>query len=134
MKVYLFIALGTGIGGSARYAAMLAGQSFNPGAFPWDTVFVNVCGSLLIGCLAALFLSDSGQRRLSIHWEHFLMTGVCGGFTTFSFLSWQSLNLWMQQQHLAAAAFALANVVGSLMTVALGFALAQSYIPLLRAK
>lgn len=121
MKTYLFIALGTLIGGGARYAAILIAKSANLDGFPWDTIAVNLLGSFLIGLLAAWFMrADRNQQ--TAHWEHFLMTGVCGGFTTFSFLSWQALQLWMDQAYTPAVFFALANVLGSLVAVTLGFA------------
>ncbi|MCA1788372.1 MAG: CrcB family protein, partial [Thioalkalivibrio sp.] len=88
--LYLAAGLGSMIGGSARWLAsdlMLVG--LGPG-FPWGTLFVNVSGSFLIGFYAALagpggrFVAGPAQR-------HFLMTGVFGGYTTFSIFSLEAI-------------------------------------------
>ncbi len=129
MKAYLYIGLGTLLGGAARHLSHLIAESINPGGFPWDTVAVNLLGSFLIGLFAAWFFARRGLAG-NTHWEHFLITGFCGGFTTFSILSWQAIDLWMNQAQLTAAGFAAGNVLGSLISVTLGFALAHSMLEL----
>lgn len=92
MKLALWIALGSALGGSARYLLADAALRLGPPAFPWDTLAVNILGSLLIGVVAALS-ATKGRIELSSEWRQFWMTGFCGGFTTFSIFSVQSLAL-----------------------------------------
>lgn len=92
MKIWVWVALGSALGGGARFMAGHLFQRYGVMVFPWDTLFVNVTGSFLIGFIATL--SDTGSRvMLPTHLRQFLMTGFCGGYTTFSILSLQSLAL-----------------------------------------
>lgn len=125
MALYLWIAIGSGIGGAARFG--LSGwveQRFGE-AFPWGTIAVNVAGCFIIGLFATLtgpdgrFLADATQRQ-------FFMTGVLGGFTTFSSLSIQSLNLARDGQWLHAAANAAGSLIACLIAVWLGHMAAQA--------
>jgi len=77
-------------------------------SFPWDTLFVNITGSLLIGFFATLTEPD-GRLMLPTHIRQFVMTGFCGGYTTFSILSLESLALierspWLGGLNLALTA------------------------------
>ncbi|MCY3771671.1 MAG: fluoride efflux transporter CrcB, partial [Gemmatimonadetes bacterium] len=89
---YLWIALGSAIGGVGRYwCNSLVTARLGP-EFPWGTMLVNVAGSLLIGVVAALSASidrpwPSSEARA------FIMVGFCGGYTTFSAFSLQTLEL-----------------------------------------
>jgi CrcB protein len=87
----LAVAAGSAAGGVLRYAA---GCWITPpaGAMPWATFAVNVSGSFAIGMLAAWTAGD-GRPALGPGAQHFLMTGVCGGYTTFSTFSLHELNL-----------------------------------------
>ncbi len=107
------IALGGAIGSVLRYLFIAA-----LGA-PWGTAGVNVLGSLTIGVLFVLLDARVG-------WQLLLMTGVMGGFTTFSAFSLDTLKLMQQGQPLQAAAYVLASVALSLIAVALGVAIARS--------
>ena len=89
---YLWVALGSALGGVARYwcsgvAARLWGESF-----PWGTILVNVAGSFVIGLFATLTAPD-GRVFASSEARVFVMVGLCGGYTTFSSFSLQSLAL-----------------------------------------
>ncbi len=89
---YLLVALGSALGGTLRYwlsglIANSVGQSF-----PWGTLFVNVTGSFIIGLFATLTAPD-GRIFVPGEWRQFFMVGVCGGYTTFSSFSLQTLNL-----------------------------------------
>ncbi len=106
------IALGGAIGAVARYLSVAA-----IGA-PLGTAVVNVVGCLLIGILYVL-LADRGA------WHVLLMTGVLGGFTTFSAFSLDTLKLVEAGQTLQAAGYVLGSVVLSLAAVALGAAIAR---------
>ncbi|WP_111641769.1 CrcB family protein [Marinimicrobium alkaliphilum] len=108
MTLALWIALGSALGGSARFMLADLSMRMGPQAFPWDTLAVNTLGSLLIGVVAALS-ATGGRFVVSSRWRQFWMTGVCGGFTTFSIFSVQSLallqtNLWLGLLNLLATA------------------------------
>ena len=108
VMAYLWIALGGALGSVGRYwlsglVAVRAG-----GVFPWGTLVVNVTGSFLIGLLAAL-AEPGGRRYLGPAGREFFIYGVCGGYTTFSSFSLQTLDL-IREGDMAKAGF---NVLGS---------------------
>jgi len=106
------IALGGAVGSVLRYLMVAA-----IGA-PWGTAAVNVLGSFAIGALFVLLDARTG-------WQLFLMTGLLGGFTTFSAFSLDMLKLFEAGQPLQAALYVLGSVALSLIAVALGVALAR---------
>jgi CrcB protein len=106
------IALGGALGSVLRYLMVAA-----IGA-PWGTAAVNVLGSFAIGALFVLLDTRTG-------WQLFLMTGLLGGFTTFSAFSLDTLKLIQAGQPGQAALYVLASVALSLTAVALGVALAK---------
>lgn len=123
---YLLIALGSAIGGAARYwcsgfVAQRAGEFF-----PWGTLAVNVIGSFLIGMLAAAGDPD-GRWYLGPQARQFLMIGVLGGFTTFSSFSLQTLNLLRDGEWSYAAANIALSVAACLLAVWLGFFVAAHF-------
>ena len=92
MNIRGWVALGSALGGGARFIVADFFHRLWAMPFPWDTLFVNVTGSLLIGFVATL--TEAGSRvMVPTHIRQFLMTGFCGGYTTFSILSLQSLAL-----------------------------------------
>ncbi len=107
-----YVAIGGAIGSVLRYL-MVAGI----GA-PVATLLVNVAGSFAMGVLFILLASRTSLSPL-------LMTGVLGGFTTFSAFSLDALKLWEGGQSLQAMLYVLASVILSLVAVALGAALAR---------
>lgn len=106
------VALGGAIGSVLRYLTVAA-----LGA-PWAVALVNVAGSLAMG---ALYVVLAGRGHLSA----LLMTGVLGGFTTFSAFSLDTLKLWQAGQTGQAALYVGTSVILSLLAVALGAALAK---------
>ena len=101
MLTYLWIAIGSALGGMARYAcSTLVAQSVS-GAFPWGTLLVNVAGSFLIGIFAVIG-PPGGRFALSPDARLFVTVGICGGYTTFSSFSLQTLDL-IREGHVAAA-------------------------------
>ncbi|HZC38134.1 MAG TPA: fluoride efflux transporter CrcB [Sphingomicrobium sp.] len=92
MLTYLWIAIGSALGGMARYASSRAVAYRFGETFPWGTLLVNVTGSLVIGFVAALSGPDS-RVMVSPNARQFIMVGLCGGFTTFSSFSLQTLEL-----------------------------------------
>ena len=89
---YLWVALGGALGSVARYACSTAAARFFGAGFPYGTLFVNVAGSFAIGLLAALVSAD-GRPSLGVDARAFVLVGVLGGFTTFSSLSLETLEL-----------------------------------------
>lgn len=122
--LYLWVAVGSALGGVARYwcsglAAVLLGPTF-----PWGTLFVNVSGSFLIGLFAALTGPDS-RLIVSTEIRQFVMTGIMGGFTTFSSFSLQTLNLMHEGEWLYAGANVIASLAICLIAVWLGYMAGQ---------
>jgi len=125
MMSYIWIAIGSAIGGAARYwctgfAARLFGETF-----PWGTLLVNITGSLIIGFFATLTGPD-GRIFVSSTTRQFVMIGLCGGYTTFSSFSLQTLNLVQDSEWLQAGGNIVGSVVLCLLAVWLGHILAAS--------
>jgi CrcB protein len=121
VKSWLWVALGGALGSMARWALSGVVQRWSGTAFPWGTFAVNLLGSLLIGVVTALALERAlvpPPARL------FLVTGVLGGFTTFSALSYETFALLRDGQWLAAAGYALGSVVAGVGATVAGYGLA----------
>jgi CrcB protein len=119
LVTYLWIALGGALGSVARYgcsslAARLVGETF-----PWGTLIINVVGSLVIGFFATLTGPD-GRVLAPPDTRQLVMVGLCGGYTTFSSFSLQTLNLVRDGDMLAAAGNIVGSVVLCLLAVWLG--------------
>jgi fluoride exporter len=126
MHNYIWIAVGSALGGVARYwcsgvAARLIGETF-----PWGTLIVNVVGSFIIGCFAALTGPD-GRLFVGTTVRQFVMVGICGGYTTFSSFSLQTLNLMNDGEWLYVGLNICGSVVLCLLAVWLGHACAASF-------
>ena len=122
MNLYLWVALGSAIGGCLRYALgrMVLNQHTN---FPWSTILINVIGSFVIGFFGTLTVTGSRfEAPESI--RIFVMIGLCGGFTTFSSFSLQTLDLIRGGAMLRAGANIVASVVLCVAAVAFGHFLA----------
>jgi CrcB protein len=114
--------LGAGIGGVARYGIGRLLPTSGAGV-PWSTLIVNVSGSLLI----TLFAAIAQQKGMSTQTHAFLTIGLCGGYTTFSALSAESLTM-IQGGHWGRAAwYALASVVLCLLASVAGLRLGAAY-------
>jgi CrcB protein len=125
MQSYIWIAIGSAIGGVARYwcsgvAARLVGETF-----PWGTIVVNIVGSFIIGFFATLTGPD-GRLYVGSLGRQFVMIGICGGYTTFSSFSLQTLNLMNDGEWLGAGANIVLSVVCCLVAVWAGHLAAAS--------
>jgi CrcB protein len=123
MAVYVWIAIGAGGGGLARFwcsgvVARLIGETF-----PWGTLAVNVVGSFIIGLVASL-TGPEGRFFVSSTTRLAILTGFCGGFTTFSSFSLQTLSLMNDGEFLYAGANVVLSVVACLVAVWAGTMLA----------
>ena len=117
---YLWVAIGSALGGMARYwcsglAARLIGEWF-----PWGTLIVNVVGSFVIGFFAALSAAE-GPFLIRPEVRIFVMVGLCGGYTTFSSFSLQTFTLWREGEWLWAGANCLLSFILCLLAVWLGY-------------
>jgi fluoride exporter len=91
--------------------------------FPWATVIINVTGSLLLGVLAGLVLFG-GQ---SSTWQTVVGTGFCGGYTTFSTASFETVRLVQQGRRMYALANGIGSLVSSVAACAAGLALVWAF-------
>ena len=119
MSGFLPVALGGALGACGRYAVSLLPWT---GRFPLATLLTNLLGALLIGFVAGL----SGQGRLTKQWTLFWKTGVCGGFTTFSTFSLESLALLEKRRFGAAGLYMILSAALCLAGVALGQRFSQT--------
>jgi len=119
LPTYLLIALGSAIGGVGRYwISGLVARWFGE-TFPWGTLVVNVLGSFIIGAFATLTAPD-GRWLVATEARQFVMVGLCGGYTTFSSFSLQTLNLIHEGEWLWAGVNILLSVTLCLVVVWLG--------------
>lgn len=125
MTAYLWIAVGSALGGIARYAcsSLLAGWFGQ--TFPWGTLAVNVLGSFIIGFFATLTGPD-GRVTVSAEMRQFVTVGFCGGYTTFSSFSIQTLNLAQDGEIARAGLNVSASVALCLVSVWLGYVAAAA--------
>ena len=119
MMTYVWIALGSALGGVARYwsSGLIATRIGE--TFPWGTFTVNVVGSLIIGFVATLSAPD-GRLFFGSDVRQFITVGFLGGFTTFSAFSLQTLSLLRDGDWLRAGAYIVGSVVVCLLAVWLG--------------
>jgi CrcB protein len=124
MLTYLWVAIGGALGSVGRYwLSGLVASRFGE-TFPWGTIIVNITGCFAIGLFGALTGTD-GRWFLKPEWRTFFMIGICGGYTTFSSFSLQTLNLINDGEWLYAFGNVLLSVVLCLLGVWLGFLLAN---------
>lgn len=119
---YLWVAIGGAIGSMARFGiGGLVSDKFGQ-SFPWGTLIVNITGSFIIGVLGALTAPEGKMppqsRALA---TQLLITGVCGGYTTFSSFSLQTLNLLRDREWLYAGGNVVLSVVLCMIAVWLGY-------------
>lgn len=113
------VAIGGALGSVAR---AVAGAAIPAGRLPWGTIVVNIAGCLLIGWLLGHFAAPTPENARA---QSFWVLGVCGGFTTFSSFSWQTLEQMQKGNWGAAAANVLLSVAFCLAATWLGWKLAQ---------
>ncbi|MEI6350904.1 MAG: fluoride efflux transporter CrcB [Verrucomicrobiota bacterium] len=125
MFEYLFIAAGGALGSVARYwASGIVAQRFGE-TFPWGTLIVNVSGCLIIGFFSTITEPD-GRFFVQPGFRQFFMIGICGGYTTFSSFSLQTMNLARDGEWLYAGLNAILSLVACLVAVWLGHVLAMA--------
>jgi fluoride exporter len=124
LVTYLVIGLGSALGGLARYGEGLLAAALWGSSFPSGTILINILGSFVIGGFATLTGPD-GRIYVGSLGRQFVMIGVCGGYTTFSSFSLDSLKLLQQGRPVAAGANIALSLVLCLAAAWLGHGLAQ---------
>ena len=120
IQTAIYVALGGALGAVGRYGVnVTTTRLFGPG-FPWGTVTVNVLGSFLMGVIVVALAHKGGMR-----FAPFLMTGVLGGFTTFSAFSLDTVALVERGDMVQAALYVIGTVVVGLMAIFAGMALTR---------
>jgi fluoride exporter len=116
---YFLVFVGGGLGSVLRFATYHAARPWLPPSFPWGTLIVNALGGLAAGAVAGWFLSRSlgGADSTSL----FVMTGLLGGFTTFSAFSLDAVLLWQRGEPGSALAYVAASVLLAIGGVVAGF-------------
>src|SRR5712671_2336108 len=117
---YLWVGIGGALGSIARFwiSGLVAERYAH--VFPWNTLVVNISGSLVIGVLAAATAMES-HGAASPAFREFFMIGICGGYTTFSSFSLQTLYLLRDREWLYAGGNVLLSVALCLIAVWLGY-------------
>ena len=116
---YLWIAIGSALGGMARYWCAVWSASHMGELFPWGTLIVNVAGSFVIGFFGILTGPD-GRLPVGAEGRLFVMVGFCGGFTTFSAFSLETGTL-LERSPALAASYVIASVGLGLAAFALAW-------------
>jgi fluoride exporter len=120
--LYLAVGLGSALGGGLRWWLTEWLQGPPGGGFPWGTLWVNASGSFLIGCYAAQVAA--GRRwAQGLQQRLFFMTGFCGGYTTFSIFSLESILFLQAGRYGLAAAYVGASLLLWLGAAWAGYAL-----------
>ncbi len=120
MRALLFVGIGGGIGSVLRYALSLYIGRHVPLVFPLGTLLVNITGCFLIGVFYSFGVKYTGFNP---EWRLFLITGICGGYTTFSTFSYDGLTLIKQGSILYFMLYVLGSVVLGLLATFAGAAI-----------
>jgi len=126
MLAYLWVALGGALGSVARFWVNDFVLQKTGSSFPWGILIINVTGSFLIGIFAA-FTDPDGRILASPNVRQFLMIGICGGYTTFSSFSLETLKRIQDGDWFYAGANIVLSVVLCLIAVWLGYLLGSTF-------
>jgi len=107
---YVLVFLGGGLGAALRYGLNVTVPKYLGEDFPWHTLLINISGCLVMGLIAGAL---AFRYNLSTEWRLFLMTGILGGYTTFSAFALDFALLMQRGQNPLALLYALASVVGA---------------------
>ncbi|WP_050421048.1 fluoride efflux transporter CrcB [Bradyrhizobium tropiciagri] len=120
--LYVYVASGAVVGGLARFLVSVALQTGTE--FPWATLFINATGSFIIGFYATL-TGPEGRLFASARQRQFVMTGFCGGYTTFSTFSLETFKLFHSGMKQTALVYIIASTIAWLVSVWLGHTIAS---------
>jgi fluoride exporter len=119
----LQVALGGAIGASARYLTGIFAVRVMGHGFPWGTITVNVLGSFLMGVIIVVLAEKSGNRLAPL-----MVTGMLGGFTTFSTFSLDAMTIYERGQVGLAAVYVTVSVLLSLGAIFAGLTIARNVL------
>jgi CrcB protein len=125
MKIWILIFVGGGIGSLCRYLVSRSINSSVVSGFPYGTFLVNVTGCFLIG-FCVFYFTDARFGVTSLQWRLFLVTGICGGFTTFSAFSYENVQLFESNQVFTFLAYTFGSVVLGLLATFGGVLIARA--------
>ena len=125
MRLLLLVGTGSFIGGICRYLLSTLVQAKTPSGFPYGTLLVNLLGCFLIGVLFALF----EKTEVSTETRLLLVTGVLGGFTTFSAFSGETYHLIRSGHFGIALTYVLISVVVGVSLTFAGAWIIRTSIP-----
>jgi CrcB protein len=125
VATWFWVALGGALGSMARFWLTGAVAALTGPQFPWGTLLINILGSFVIGWFGAL-TGSRGTVVAPLDMRIFVMVGICGGFTTFSAFSLQTLELLQAGQLFWAGAYILGSVALCLLGVWLGVLLGHA--------
>ena len=126
MQSSFLVFFGGGLGATLRYGVNLLTLRLLGPTFPWGTLAINVIGSFVMGLVAGA-LALRLFEPFAINARLFAMTGILGGFTTFSAFSLDAFGLWERGEAASALAYVLGSVVLSLAAVSVGLAFARHF-------
>jgi len=124
MNLVWYVAVGSAVGGAARFALSSFIQQ-RAGTFPVGTLIINITGSLILGFVMRYAL---GSTSVSAETRALLTTGFCGGYTTFSTFSYETIVLMEDGDYRRAAMYVVASVVVSLAATFLGIVAANALL------
>jgi len=122
LQNYLIVFLGAGVGGVLRYWGSNFVYKYLPSTFPYGTLSVNIVGSFLLGII--MFYLDTNQL-ISQQLRIFLTIGLCGGLTTFSTFSFETINYLKERDYLLAGGNILFNVFFTLLALFIAYKLSK---------
>ena len=123
-STYLLVFVGGGLGAALRHLINLTCARLMGTGFPWGTFIINITGSTVMGLIAG-YLAFKGEA--SQPWRLFLMTGILGGYTTFSAYSLDAALLYERGELMLAALYVIGSVVLSIAGLFGGLALVRQF-------
>ena len=119
---YVLVFIGGGLGSTLRHVINMLSARFLGTAFPWHTFIINISGSFVMGLIAGYLAFKGGAAQ---PWRLFLMTGILGGYTTFSAFSLDTALLYERGEIGAALFYVLGSVLLSIAGLFAGLALVR---------
>ena len=120
IRTLLLVGIGGGLGSIARYATTNLAQKYLASFLPYGTLIANILGSFLIGVFMAYLLDHPSQN-----FKLLLITGFCGGYTTFSTFSYENFNYLQNGQIVMFLFYGFGSIAASLLAVFVGYSLAK---------